>query len=442
MQIIIPIIKMDSRILTYSIIGLAACCQTLLAADYLHVQPVTLEGGSGTLPIMIQGDQKWSAFQMDLELPAGLSLGTLTSGAISQSDLEIGEATLAEATHSGYQAYRLVCNSGSNAQYQATEGVVLNLPVTYTDLAEGVYPVYASGVILDNGQPDDAGAEVALQSSYVVIGNATLSSIEAEGSLPTFVTDALYAANRNALIFTNDANLAGQNVVVDGVCSDFVLYDDAAYINETPFRATTATYERTLPVGAHWGTVCLPFAVASNQDIQFYTLSGVSMQGTTGTLSFSTAYNVPAGQPAVFKKTGEDVSVMTLTASNADVKAASALNPAQFNGGAWTLNGAYATFQLDPTAAEYSSESVYYFNTDMFLHAVVAFSVPAYRGFFETSAASAPARFRLDEGTENGIELIEQDNGDIEIRFDLQGRPADGGKGFQIVNGKKVMVNE
>lgn len=428
---------MNKKQIIISLIGVVASCSLSVAENYLQVVPATLAAGStATLTLQISGSEPWSAFQMELELPAALTVGTPTVGdkATTGHSFELATAT---ASHTGYNAYRLVGYATDNAQFTANEGVVLNLPITANSLTEGVYTVYASNLILDNGIVDNLGDEVATQSSYLTVGAPVAKNIELQGAVPTFVASAINA-EPNALVFA-DAAIAGvdHNVVVNGTCSNFVL--GPSYTNETAFSATTASYSRNVNASTQWGTLCIPFAVRSTSDVQLYQLSGSQVNGSEATYLFSPVTSAEAGQPVVFKKLDASATELQFTAASASVTAASALTSTTPVTG-WTMTGVYSPIHMDVTSSEFSSQSHYYFSGDIFYLATGQLNVPAYRGWFQTAKVQgAPARYVIGEGEAQGIELIEQPDGTVLLRYDLQGRQSSNDHGLQIVNGQKVM---
>lgn len=428
---------MNKKQIIISLIGVVASCSLSVAENYLQVVPATLAAGStATLTLQISGSEPWSAFQMELELPAALTVGTPTVGdkATTGHSFELATAT---ASHTGYNAYRLVGYATDNAQFTANEGVVLNLPITANSLTEGVYTVYANRLILDNGTADDLGAEVLTQSSYLTVGAPVAKNIELQGAVPTFVASAINA-EPNALVFA-DAAIAGvdHNVVVNGTCSNFVL--GPSYTNETAFSATTASYSRNVNASTEWGTLCIPFAVRSTSDVQLYQLSGSQVNGSEATYLFSPVTSAEAGQPVVFKKLNESATSVVFTAASTDVAAASTLQPSAPVTG-WTMPGTYVPQELTVTEGDLSSQSVYYFSADVFYLATGQLTVPAYRSWFQTAKAQgAPVRFLIGEGEAQGIQYIEQEDGRVQVRYDLMGRQTHGTHGLQIMGGQKVM---
>ena len=106
--------------------------------------------------------------------------------------------------------------------------------------------------------------------------------------------------------------LAAENLILeDG--KDFVAYE--------PFAAKDASYNRDIPEGSTWGTLCLPFAIDQSQETgcKFYRLTGIDNVNDCITLeSYEEGAEIPAGTPVLFKK-NEGVQELEISAQNADL---------------------------------------------------------------------------------------------------------------------------
>ena len=107
-------------------------------------------------------------------------------------------------------------------------------------------------------------------------------------------------------------NLAAYNLTLeDG--KDFVAYE--------PFAAKAASYNRDIPEGSTWGTLCLPFAIDQSQETEckFYRLTGIDNDNECITLeSYEGEAVIPAGTPVLFKM-NEGVQKLNISAQDAGI---------------------------------------------------------------------------------------------------------------------------
>ena len=104
--------------------------------------------------------------------------------------------------------------------------------------------------------------------------------------------------------------LATENLVLDDG-KDFVAYE--------PFAAKEASYNRDIPEGSTWGTLCLPFAIDQSKETgcKFYRLTGIDKDCIT-LESYEDGAEIPAGTPVLFKM-NEGVQELEISAQNADL---------------------------------------------------------------------------------------------------------------------------
>ena len=104
--------------------------------------------------------------------------------------------------------------------------------------------------------------------------------------------------------------LATENLVLDDG-KDFVAYE--------PFAAKEASYNRYIPEGSTWGTLCLPFAIDQSKETgcKFYRLIGIDKDCIT-LESYEDGAEIPAGTPVLFKM-NEGVKKLEISAQDADL---------------------------------------------------------------------------------------------------------------------------
>ena len=120
----------------------------------------------------------------------------------------------------------------------------------------------------------------------------------------------LVGKNGEEKIGATGETLATENLVLDDG-KDFVAYE--------PFAAKEASYNRDIPEGSTWGTLCLPFAIDQSKETgcKFYRLTGIDKDCIT-LESYEEGAEIPAGTPVLFKM-NEGVKKLEISAQNADL---------------------------------------------------------------------------------------------------------------------------
>ena len=123
----------------------------------------------------------------------------------------------------------------------------------------------------------------------------------------------LVGKNGEEKIGATGETLATENLVLDDG-KDFVAYE--------PFAAKEASYNRDIPEGSIWGTLCLPFAIDQSKETgcKFYRLTGIDKDCIT-LESYEDGAEIPAGTPVLFKM-NEGKTSLSLSASNAEIATA------------------------------------------------------------------------------------------------------------------------
>ena len=104
---------------------------------------------------------------------------------------------------------------------------------------------------------------------------------------------------------------------------DLTLADGEDFKDYEAFTSKTISYSRTIPEGAAWGTLCVPFAIDLSQEAEcdFYRLTGIDAAKECVTIESYAEGVIPAGTPVLFKmKEGE--TVLSLSAVAADIATA------------------------------------------------------------------------------------------------------------------------
>lgn len=310
---------------------------------------------------------------------------------------------------------------------KGADGKLLNLYYTVkAGAADGLYPVKVTNITMTNAKGEVL--DMAPVTSYIKVGNPQNATLALDGHVPAYVGSKLAAE-------TAIATLDMSKVI--SVAGNFAVVDRRSLIMpKADVTLEQATYNRKMANA--WGTVCLPFAVESNTEVQYYELSEV----TANYMTFSPVARVEAGVPAVCKCLGAaETQVLAITADNAPLAKAVTDKAQQIGGTEWTLKGSFCNQTIAPESA---SNSIYYIASNQFLFANEQFPVPAFRAWFETPVKANAAQLlaiKTDGDMVTGINLIENADGTVKVIYGLDGRRMNKEtKGAQIINSKKVIV--
>ena len=121
----------------------------------------------------------------------------------------------------------------------------------------------------------------------------------------------LVGKNGEEKIGATGETLATENLVLDDG-KDFVAYE--------PFAAKEASYNRDIPEGSTWGTLCLPFAIVQSQETEykFYRLTGIDNDNDCITLESCEEGIIPAGTPVLFKM-NKDEQTLSISVQNVGI---------------------------------------------------------------------------------------------------------------------------
>ena len=259
-------------------------------------------------------------------------------------------------------------------------------------------------------------------------------------------TAQAYAPAKNVVVYPQEPNQLivasatdqfadATNKIVNGVCASFVLTDRNALSVEEAFTAENATYSRTLAQDDAAYTVFLPYALSSNDDVQFYALASYRSDG----LHFNevdvtepmTPYLAIANNNASLNATNVEVAV---TASAHEVTA-----------DGYTMKGSLSGMNRDEAIAD----NAYIMQSNNEWKKVGESSpqrpIPTFRAYISAPANAANTFSTLFDGLST-IETVSVAVGLPEgAVFDIQGRkvadsPARLSKGIYIINGKKYVV--
>ncbi len=249
---------------------------------------------------------------------------------------------------------------------------------------------------------------------------------------PTFPNQIIYAA-------TSDQFVAEQkNVVSNGTCSNLVITDGEHLTITKSFNATSATYTRSMGASTTWGTLCLPYPLTSDGNVQYYVLTSVSDSWMT----YKAVQNVEPNTPVVYSKLTEDATSVTFPGNGSVVTTESSQNSSASEVSGWTMEGLYAEKTLDESEID---GTAYYIAQNKFWKAntTTCLEIPAFRAFFHGPSATNVKSFTLTFDSSTGILSMENDKVVQEGWYTLDGRRLNGRpslKGVYIVDGQKVII--
>lgn len=261
------------------------------------------------------------------------------------------------------------------------------------------------------------------------------------------------------------------NLVVGSVCEAMEILDKADIDIPAMFTASHISYSRAMSGTSQWGTLCMPFAVESNDGVQLYELSEVNNtedeeggEGAYGVLRFTAIDRAAPGQPVVFRKKDKDADGITISMENAEMKSGES-ETVSTDIDKWVIKGTLkgTIIKSGTVVTEYdeihetvvSSKDVnrYYIASDKFWNAKADAIVPAFRAWFECDVTpeepaevkSAYTIFIMDDDDNVTAVLNPAAEGELEECteiYDLSGKkltaPVKGQ--INIINGKKIFV--
>ncbi len=268
---------------------------------------------------------------------------------------------------------KVYLNTIKSASY-GTNNVVNNITVYKApEIGDPQYTLTGSGVLA-------ASAKAALADETAMLIDAT----GVTGSGLTLTT-----ANPNCLIRANAGVLANpQNVIVDGTVASLALTDGYPFAAPaTAATATTAAYSRAM--SNQYGTICLPFAVASTEAVKYYSLGAIDGD----VLTITELTTLAAGAPAIVEKvSGDGIEATGNGALTAPADAEGAL----------TFIGTYEPAVVK--AADYAG-AIYAISNNQFVKANNSITLAPFRAFF-TAAGTSEAKLRIS--VDDAATAIEQ----------------------------------
>ena len=257
-----------------------------------------------------------------------------------------------------------------------------------------------------------------------------------ETSLP--VTCDIIFANPNTVLKSTkpvytpsgrmNNNLSGSSMEA------LVLYDGYSFkCYEPSYSIKSANYMRNMPT-YQWGTVILPFKMASNKDIQFYDLRSISADN----MYFREVDEAPANTPVTFKRLQTSSTNATFSTQRASCTGTNEEQGQSLtNADGWIAIGNYgSTIHTD------AGEKSYYIAQDQFWLSEGGLEIQPFRVYYSVDGTDAPTKMNIVDSEPTGINTVsnkelKQDG----IYYNLAGqRVSKPTHGIYITNGKKILV--
>lgn len=379
-------------------------------------------------------------------LPEGMDITRTTATARVPKDTEWDENyyTCQYSDKQEDGSYKVVLVNVTNKEtITGTSGAVIQVYYqTDGDMADGIYPIKVSDIILGdvNSQAIELTAEKS--SSYVSIGDTSPLTTEQDLNLnaltdylPSFVMESLnsdMAANENlrSLKMTGATAMGAALTVPENV------------VYET---ATTGGLKRSFP-GGQKSTVCLPFALSEEQvtavkekGCAIEVLSGYNAEKSS--VQFTDVTTMAAHTPYLVTVTSNDAQQLFdgLTGIEADLT----VMPTDVTTGAVSMKGAYekSTISSETGLARYAYDAA----DGSFVRIGSNATLLPYRAYLELASSTAASRLVISDDETTGIGNVNGNgngNGNGKAQFfDLQGRRIDAAaaKGVYIKNGRKFI---
>lgn len=308
-----------------------------VSGNDLEVVPFTVSEGTTSTTAKLNmnnpGDE-FTAFQCEVEFPEGISWASTVD---KRGNVKYTAPTFdaeADRTDASYHTVEIGKNASGNINIFVysmqkevildEEGAVLDLPFVVDDnLTPGIYDVKIKNIVMTRTDQSDvkpadytfsilvgspAESTIALKGNFTdeaineyntaLATNTTVAAIDLSDAADVSSNTAFATGNQNLVLYVaEDAVVKNTNNVVAGEeCASLILTDGYSFAAPKAFTAVNASYSRTMDTT--WGTICLPYAVASDESTAYYEITGVE----NDVLTLTKYDELPAGTPALVKK--------------------------------------------------------------------------------------------------------------------------------------------
>ena len=387
----------------------------------VEILPFALTDDS-SFPFLMANETNINAFAFDVILPPSILSEFYGGITFDLYRFDTGAQNNNGTIHVTASSTRRTIAAGSG-----TTCATLKLYYEEGFVETGVYPILIKNITLT----DEGGNThfVAPYTTEIFVGNSPKAS----------VTDGVVAFHGNyggadEFALLKAALPTGATIDLTEVSA---MAEDATALQTDNVIVTADAVAYGRAVSNVWGTLCLPFAIETDANIQLYEMSGASSDA----LSFEKISSAAAYTPLVFKAAGDGFSIKTTKDESFDVNFSAANPSVQITPSVtdWIVNG---SFIEEPIDVNRLGAQAYALNSGKFLRATSIINVKPFRAWFQHNGAPMGAAIRIEEGTD-GIDFVEQEDGSVKLIYDMQGRLLKNGEHQQmyIENGKKVISN-
>ncbi len=288
--------------------------------------------------------------------------------------------------------------------------------------------------VVENPETKTQTYEGAFTENTVVTPTAEYPIVNISGASFTGTLTANFTSDQNGFIIATAEQKVAlgdvKNVVVGNTCENFVLTDGVkAVIPAALTQATSATYSRTIAAASNYGTICLPYAVESDENIQYYTVNQI----VGNVLKLNEVASVAAGTPAIFKKKNGEATNITAAASNVAVTDDAGVEA--------SLVGTFKRLAVgdEESHTGTAANKYYYIKNNEFVQGLDYFYINPFRAYIDTNDYSeSPARLVIDtDGATaiNELKTLDEEQGLKDGKYLI------GGKVIVVKAGKQFNVN-
>lgn len=386
----------------------------------VKVLPFALNEEEVVVPILLDNLTDITNIEFDLILPTVFVTEELyfTTNVLGRTKFTLSEDVIADGT-----VHVNIDRKSSNKVNAGEENEILDLGLAYDPdlISTGVSPITFKNIVLT-----DVGNNTYLAAPYT-------TEIFSGDSPKATVTDGVVAfhgdyGETEGFELLKAALPEGATIDLTEVS---VLAEDPSELRTDNVIVTTETISYGRAMTNAWGSLCLPFAVESNEDIQLYELKSASSSAMT----FDPVSSVEANTPVIFKASGDGFTVKAAN-DGFDTGFAAAMPKTSIEAITdWVLNGSYSEETIDVSGMQ-----AYGLMNNEFHRFTKTLTAGAFRAWLQNNGEPMNATIRIEDSTE-GISIIEQEDGSVKLIFDMQGRQLNDCPSHQIFieNGHKVV---